>query len=378
MIVGLKMNLIKRNYQQELLRIKFSFKVIINSLLFLSRSQKNLSLKKLYFTFLVVIGTPVFAINPANPNANSAVKLILNYYASLKNRSEYKLISGQFIGFADKVNSGMLTDIYTNTGKSIGIVGSDYVDWSKGQQIKYSLPNQELIKAWKAGSLVTLQVHMTNPANPKGGGLRDKGLDLNQLLIPGTDTYSRWFSELDTIAAGLSQLQEKGVVVLFRPFHEMNGAWFWWGAKDPALFAKVWKQMFDYFTYTKKLNNLLWVFGPNMGKNPTDYYPGDAYVDITGLDAYTSDITIAGIEGYSEMVNLGKPFGFTEFGPENSSKPSGKFDYRVFINGLKLNFPAACFFMCWNRNWGLTSNTYVKESLSDRYVANRDNLSWKY
>ncbi|HEX7584423.1 MAG TPA: glycosyl hydrolase, partial [Prolixibacteraceae bacterium] len=195
-------------------------------------------------------------------------------------------------------------------------------------------------------------------------------------LVPGTDTYSRWFNEMDVIAAGLSQLQDNGVVVLFRPFHEMNGAWFWWGGKSSVLFIKVWQQMFNYFTITKKLNNLIWVFGPNMGSNAASYYPGNAYVDITGLDAYTSNITVSGISGYSSMVKLGKPFGFTEFGPENASSPSGNFDYRLFINSLKTNFSDACFFLCWNDKWGLASNKYVKEALSDTYVANRDNLNW--
>ncbi len=319
----------------------------------------------------------VSAVDPANPNASSDAKLILNFFASLTDRQDHRLISGQFIGYSGGVNNyGVVTDIYNNTGKWVGIVGSDYVDWSNGQQIKYDLTNPDLIKAWKAGSLVAIQVHMTNPANPNGGGLRDTGVDLNDLLVSGTDTYSRWYAEMDIIAAGLSQLQDSGVVVLFRPFHEMNGSWFWWGGKDPGLFVKVWKQMFDYFTNTKKLNNLLWVYGPNAGSNAANYYPGDAYADITGLDAYTSNITTSAISGYPSMVNLGKPFGFTEFGPENPSNPSGNFDYRILINGLKTNFPKACFFMSWNDNWGMASNKFVKEALSDNYVANRDNLDW--
>lgn len=339
--------------------------------------MKKLSFKILLFSFCVILHTETFATEPANPNANGKVRLILNYFSSLKSHTDHHLVSGQFIGYSGGVNNyGVATSIFNNTGKWVGIIGSDYVDWSNGQQIKYNLTNPELIKAWKAGSLVALQVHMTNPANPNGGGLNDGGVDLNQLLVPGTDTYSRWHYEIDVIAAGLSQLQDSGVVVLFRPFHEMNGSWFWWGGKSTALFVKVWKQMFDYFTNTKKLNNLIWVFGPNMGSNPASYYPGNAYVDLTGLDAYTSNITTSGISGYSSMVNLGKPFGFTEFGPENASNPSGNFDYRLFINGLKTNFPDACFFLCWNDNWGLASNKYVKEALSDTYVANRDDLTW--
>jgi mannan endo-1,4-beta-mannosidase len=367
----------KKNYRHGLMEMKHLFKFHVNTFFLFTWGKKKLSFLILFFIFCIAIGAKVSALDPANPNANSDVKLILNFYASLTNQTDHRLISGQFIGYSGGINNyGMITGIYNNTGKWMGIVGSDYVDWSNSQQIKYNLTNPELIKAWKAGSLVAIQVHMTNPANPNGGGLRDTGVDLNDLLVSGTDTYSRWFAEMDTIAAGLSQLQDSGVVVLFRPFHEMNGSWFWWGGKNHSLFEEVWKQMFDYFTNTKKLNNLLWVYGPNMGSNAANYYPGDAYVDITGLDAYTSTITTAGISGYPSMVNLGKPFGFNEYGPENASNPSGNFDYRILINGLKTNFPKACFFMCWNDNWGMASNKYVKEALSDNYVANRDNLTW--
>jgi len=339
--------------------------------------MKILTLKIITFIFCLAISSEVLAIVPANSNANSNVKLILNYFSSLPDRADHRLVSGQFIGYSNGVyNEGMLPAIYNKTGKWVGIVGSDYAQWSPNQHINYKYTNPQLIKAWKAGSLVTLQVMMTNPANPDGAGIFDQGVDLNQLLIPGTDTYSRWISEMDTIAAGLTQLQDSGVVVMFRPFHEMNGSWFWWGGKDTNLFVKVWKQMFDYYTNTKKLNNLIWVYGAFVGSSAATYYPGDAYVDMTGFDAYTSYITPTEIGGYSAMINLGKPFAFTEFGPENASNPSGNFDYRIFINGVKTYFPAACYFMSWDDKWGMASNTYVKEALSNNYVANRDDLNW--
>ena len=62
----------------------------------------------------------------------------------------------------------------------------------------------------------------------------------------------------------------------------MNGGWFWWGGKDPAVFIKLWRHMFEYFTKTKDLDNLLWVYGPNHGsKNDVDP-PG--FAGITGRD----------------------------------------------------------------------------------------------
>lgn len=323
--------------------------------------------------------------DPANPNSNEDVKQILKYFHSLKNRTDHKLISGQFMGYSQGVGGyPKIEKIYTNTGKYVGLVGSDYSTQPNDYSyLEYKYTNAGLIKAWKGGSLVTLTLHLPNPT---GGALKTP-INLNKVLDPTNDptTYARWFQELDLIAEGLSQLQDSGVVVLFRPLHEMNGGWFWWGGPDTNKFKILWKQVFDYFTNTKKLNNLIWVFAPN-SQNPSNtttpapskFYPGDEYVDLTGLDAYTSNITNGGIVGAPAMIALGKPFGITEYGPISSSNPkTPEYDYRLFVNSLKSNFPDVCFFMCWNANWGLDVNPYVKEALSDPYVANRDNLIWR-
>ena len=179
---------------------------------------------------------------------------------------------------------------------------------------------------------------------------------------------------MELMAEGLKELKDAGVPVLWRPFHEMNGGWFWWGAKDPDTFIKVWRHMFDYFTTNKGLDNLLWVYGPNHGQNTAKYYAGDRYVDIVGLDAYTDFIDKAHIRGYDEVAALGKPFGFTEFGPHGSQNPPGDYDYRRFIEGIVKEFPKTTFFMSWNAKWSLASNNNVKELLSHSWVANREDL----
>jgi mannan endo-1,4-beta-mannosidase len=222
--------------------------------------------------------------------------------------------------------------------------------------------------------LVTLSAHLYNPANPKGGGLRDKGVDIASLLEPGTETHDRWMKELDLIADGLKELKDAGVVVLWRPFHEMNGGWFWWGAQEPEGFIKVWRHMFDYFSKTKGLDNLLWVYGPNHGDKTARYYAGDQYVDIIGLDAYTDFIDTAHIKGYEEIAALAKPFGFTEYGPHGPQNPPGDYDYQQFIAGIQKEFPRTVFFMTWNGKWSLGSNRNVQELLTHPAVANREDL----
>ena len=202
-----------------------------------------------------------------------------------------------------------LTDqIHDQTGQWPALVGADYVDYQNGS-LTFKAPNQAAIQYWNQGGLVTISAHLYNPANPKGGGQRDQGVDLETTARAGRrhahrDGCRNWTSS----PAGLQELKDAGVVVLWRPFHEMNGGWFWWGAKDPDTFIKVWRHMFDYFSKTKGLDNLLWVYSPNHGNKTAAYYAGDDYVDLVGLDAYTDFVDTDHIKGYAEVAKIEKPF----------------------------------------------------------------------
>jgi len=319
---------------------------------------------------------PVQAEPPANANANADAKAILAYFQGLESRPDKRLVSGQFSNFGRGANLNLLSQIHDQSGHWPAIIGVDYADFRRG--ITYQAPNAAAIAYWKQGGLVTVSTHLYNPVRTNGaGGLRDTDVDLNTLLDPNTAVHARWMHELDLIADGLQQLQTNGVVVLWRPFHEMNGNWFWWDGKDPDTFKKLWQQMFDYFTQARGLNNLLWVYAPNHGSNTAAYYPGDRYVDIVGLDAYTDDVDTNHIFGYPEVAALPKPFGFTEFGPHGSADPPGDFDYLRFLNGIKTDFPRAVFFMSWNANWSLGRNTNVTQMLNNPWLVNREDLPGK-
>ena len=147
--------------------------------------------------------------------------------------------------------------------------------------------------------------------------------------------------ELDLIAAGLQELKDAGVVVLWRPFHEMNGGWFWWGAKDPDTFIKVWRHMFDYFTKTKGLDNLLWVYSPNHGNKTAAYYAGDHYVDWSAWTPTPTSSTQTTSRATRRWRKIEKPFGFTEYGPHGSRiRPVTTITVR-FLEGVKKDFPKA-------------------------------------
>jgi mannan endo-1,4-beta-mannosidase len=308
----------------------------------------------------------------ANPRSNAKAEALVQYFHSLEGRKDKRLLSGQFSNFGRGANLTVANDIHDKTGHWPAILGVDYM---QGGGLDWAAPNRAAMDYWKAGGLVTVSAHLYNPARTnENGGLRDESVDLNALLATNTETHVRWMRELDQLADGLKELQSTGVVVLWRPFHEMNGNWFWWDGKDPRTFVRLWRQMFDYFTVTKGLDNLLWVYAPNHGANAADYYPGDNYVDLVGLDAYTDFVDPEHILGYPEMARIKKPFGFTEFGPHGPSNPPGDYDYRRFIAGIRRNFPRAVFFMSWNARWSLARNNHTGELLDDPWIINREDL----
>jgi len=209
-------------------------------------------------------------------------------------------------------------------------------------------------------------------ASGQGGGLKVQISDgqYAQILDRTTATGIRWKNTMDKVAAGLQQLKDNGVTVIYRPLHEMNGDWFWWGPKNrnsvsqtrKNLYKDLYRDMYDYFTYTKGLNNLIWVYSPDAGPdNKSAYYPGASYVDIVGLDAYNDDPTL--INGYNEMLAFGKPFAFAEVGPRtaasknnNGTYNQGNFNYQNFINTVQNNFPKAIYYIPWNAGWSPLNN----------------------
>lgn len=286
-----------------------------------------------------------------------------------------QLVSGQFAGWSgSSARMDVLAKIHRATGQWPAMIGLDYCIWDKGEAaIDFKITNKLATEYWRAGGLVNISWHAPNPSKPNGGGLKETGMKIADLLVAGP-AHDRWMKYLDEIAAGLQELQSSGVVVIWRPLHEMNGGWFWWGAQNPADFIAVWRHMFDYFTHTKNLHNLIWAYGPNHGKNTASYYPGDAYADLTGIDAYTDLIDREHIRGYPEVASINKPFGFTEYGPHGASNPPGDYDFRRLLDGLSKNFPTARHFLVWDAKWNPAENRFAREFYNDPRVITRATL----
>jgi mannan endo-1,4-beta-mannosidase len=143
----------------------------------------------------------------------------------------------------------------------------------------------------------------------------------DNLLTEGTELNKDWKDQLDGIAYYLNILQDAGIPVLWRPYHEMNGVWFWW-CNHPGEdgFKRLWISMYNYFTFEKGLNNLIWVWDTNAprdipGDEAFDYplfYPGDTYVDILAADVYRKDYKQS---HHDDLLALsGKPIALGEVG----------------------------------------------------------------
>jgi len=331
------------------------------------------ALRALVAALAVSVGASTQAAGPANANASPRTRAVSDYFQTICNGTETRLLSGQFAGYGRRSGLAIVERIHRTTGKWPALLGVDYVSPELGR-IQWRDANRTARAWWNAGGLVTISAHLPSPINPDGAGLRDRNVLLEDLLRAGTDAHRRWIAQLDELSRGLAELRDAGVVVLWRPFHEMNGDWFWWGGKDPGAFTALWQYMFAYFSGPKKLDNLLWVYSPNQGNRIGSYYPGDRVVDIVGLDAYTDFVDPANIRGYDELAARSKPFGFTESGPGDPRNPPGTYDYRRLLRGIVDHFPRSCFFLSWEDGWSLAQNAFVEDLLADPWVINRDDL----
>ncbi len=281
----------------------------------------------------------------------------------LPDQRDRRLVIGQNIGVAGDADEGyrqFIDDPAARCGdRRPLLVGVDY-GWDRIDAADIARANRVLIDHWNKGGLVTVCMHPGNPGVDGGTVQECEGIDLAAVMTPGTAAHRRWMAVLATVGDGLAELHRAGVIVLWRPFHEMNGGWFWWGCErqgvwtDPRQFAELWRHCHRYLTVERKLDNLLWVYAPNARLDDhtrpvAAYFPGNDVVDIVGYDIYTDhsgSTTWDAYGSYRDLIALGKPFAITELGPGKHQR--GAFDNQVAISSLLAACPRACLAMYWH------------------------------
>ena len=162
------------------------------------------------------------------------------------------------------------------------------------------------------GGIVTICWHTGLEGNDYPSS-KSESPDWEKLLTPGTPEQEQLLRHWDRAAEALSRLQEEDIPVLWRPFHEFDGAWFWWGKGDGEAFIRLWRMMYRRFTEECGLQNLIWVLGyadDVLG----GWNPGAAYVDIAGSDTYRGETTHAASYRRLRALFPDKPLAFHECG----------------------------------------------------------------
>ena len=305
----------------------------------------------------------------ADPNATAKTQALFAYLKNLPTGSTNRILSGQ----ESEGKTDSAAGVFSATGKYPAIVGRDYtLDLA---YYNISQINNYLLTYANNGSLITASDHFRNFQS--GGDAWDTtNVDFVQLVTPGTSLNTKLNTELDRIAVPLAALQSNDTPVLFRMLHEMNGTWFWWGAKDTTQYKNLWKYIFNYMTNTKGLHNLLWVWAPNNGID-WSYYPGDAYVDIVGSDIYGQGENLSTTSGYDQLSSHGKPFAITEYGAcagNSTASTCSPQDISTMVNSLKTSMPKTSYWLSWAWWWSMPSSTGVSQLLADPWVVTRDEL----
>jgi mannan endo-1,4-beta-mannosidase len=258
---------------------------------------------------------------PVNPHASPEAQEMLKRLDEISGR--YTL-TGQH-NFPNHL-SRWSDRVYDLTGKFPAIFGQDFgFSGGEDKDSTEGRPSmiEEVKRQYRNGAVIALTWHAVRPTddepvtfrNSVQGHLTD--FEWNELLTPGTDLYNRWAEQVDVIAGYLRQLRDACVPVLFRPYHEMNGNWFWWGGRPGEHgSAALYRQLYNRFVNVDHLDNLVWVWNvnsPSENAGPiASYFPGPEYADVVTMDIYGEFRQ----NYYHDMLSLAgdKPIALAEVG----------------------------------------------------------------
>jgi mannan endo-1,4-beta-mannosidase len=249
---------------------------------------------------LIALAVPVLHAQspdaaPVDPDATPQARALLREIDGI---SGHGTLSGQH-NFPNTV-SRYSDRILELTGSYPAIFGQDF-GFSAGEDKDSTLGRPamiaEVIRQYHRGAVIALTWHAVRPTEDGPVTFRDSvqghltDWEWQQLLTPGTELHARWEKQIDRIAGYLSELQDAGVPVLFRPYHEMNGNWFWWGGRPgPQGSQELYRQLFNRYVHVHQLHNLVWVWNVNAPSGNAgavdQYFPGAAFADVLTMDIY--------------------------------------------------------------------------------------------
>ncbi len=230
-----------------------------------------------------------------------------------------------------------------------------------------------LKRAWEWADkkgLLTFTWHWFSPLGGRSKSFFTKNTDFDasKAVIDGTPENVALISDMDMMAGILRPFCDQEIPILWRPFHEGDGNWFWWGAKGPETVKKLYRMMYERYTDIHKLNNLIWVWNAPV----PEYYPGDDTVDIISRDMYPTDHTSCA-KLYHELLKITAQPKITLIG-ETGSVP----DIEA-VHHKKIGWAS---YMTWSKEYCLTEkhtdDEYLKKVYASPYAVTKEDLPILY
>jgi hypothetical protein len=234
------------------------------------------------------------------PADKHATKETVNLYRNLKKLPDKGFMMGHqddlAYGVGWKYEDGR-SDVKDVTGDYPGVYGFELGRIELDHQVNLdSVPfdrmKQFIREAYERGGVITVSWHLNNPLTGKTAW--DPAPGTVAAVLPGGDKnalYKTWLDKVADFFLSLKGRSGEYIPVIFRPFHELNGSWFWWGGKNctPDELKQLYRFTETYLRDEKHVHNLLFAYNTDKFYSTNEFlerYPGDDYVDVVGFDIY--------------------------------------------------------------------------------------------
>lgn len=262
---------------------------------YLSKGNNILSIIKswgwTYYDYIEVspVAEEIPFMPPSDLVTSSASKEAKNLYEFLKDNFGQKVISGAMANYSVGIEEAQW--MFDNTGKWPALAGFDLINYTTTWGLdSYAQMTANAQDWWENNGIVSVMWHWRDPLKQSDEFYTEKtSFDISKINDPNSDEYKAMLEDIDAIALYLKQFKDDNIPVLWRPLHEAAGGWFWWGAKGAEPCKTLWKLMFERMVNHHGLNNLIWVWTSDASDSALDWYPGDEYVDIIGMDIYPGE-----------------------------------------------------------------------------------------
>ncbi len=158
--------------------------------------------------------------------------------------------------------------------------------------VSFAKMKEWIREGYERGGVITVSWHEHNPAT--GGTTWDTSGRAVSHILPGGSRHEEWKHKLDLVAGFFTDLKgqdDELIPVVFRPYHEHTGSWFWWGKGSctPEEYKQLWHFTVEYLRDEKNIHNLLYAYSTDFIDSEDEYlerYPGNEYIDVLGFDDY--------------------------------------------------------------------------------------------